>query len=365
MASPRSTIRGTNLNFDPEFRFLLVLDPALEGWRALAAEWWLTQKATRNRATAVVTFFVRYLHALQLDTRPITLFEAGSGLPDLWKTLNQVPLQEASQKIQYDTISDFLDWVLRTELAEPDSEGYRVVPTHLKHPFPRIRLKQVGKISDLSFTYVTERDPRMGHWQALAAEWLGAQKTAVHLRRNALDCFLIDYLVGCELPHHPIEFLKRSTPKPNFSEVLVKRKTYGAVGQLAAGEIKHNNYAADFLDWVLVEKLSIDDEYGHRAILPNLHNPIARLSTSGLATPTETVKAALSIRYIKELRMLLAEGPNFRDWGWAQQVTDGGTSGGDWFVVDPKLINRNDPDCVWRERNSTLYEQKNSSCRLV
>jgi hypothetical protein len=27
--------------FDPEFRFLLDLDPALEGWRAWAAEYWV------------------------------------------------------------------------------------------------------------------------------------------------------------------------------------------------------------------------------------------------------------------------------------------------------------------------------------
>jgi len=197
---------------------------------------------------------------------------------------------------------------------------------------------------------VTGRDPRMVHWQELAAEWLGAQKSGVNDRRNALDKFLVEYLIGCDLPRHPIIFLTRTTPKPVFSEVLLARKTQGALGQLGTDAVKANNYVADFLDWVLAEKLSIEDDHGHRVVPHELHNPVARLFNFGLAAPTETVKAALSIRYIKELRTLLAEGPNFRDWAWAQQAMEGGRSGGDWFLVDPRIVNPDDPDCVWRER---------------
>ena len=322
-----SKIRGTDLNFDPEFRFMLKIDPAFEDWRVFAAEWYHTQKSYWYKAAALNAFFVRYLHAQQLDKRPVALFERTTRLPELWATLKLDSLNEYLANIYHDTISDFLDWVQRTHLAEPDAEGRRVVPKHLHHPFPRKRSKTTGKESDLSFSYVTAIDPRMEHWRSLAAEWLSAQKINVSIRRSALDRFLTQYIIGCGLPHHPIEFLKRTTPKPVLSEVLVSSKTKGDVGQLGVGDVRSNNYAAEFLDWVLAEKLSIEDEHGHRVIPHELHDPVARLSNSGLVAPTETVRSVLSIRYIKELRTLLAEGPNFRDWLWAQQTSEGGQKG--------------------------------------
>ena len=55
---------------------------------------------------------------------------------------------------------------------------------------------------------------------------------------------------------------------------------------------------------------------------------------------------------------MIAQGPNFIDWIWAQQVMEGGQRGGDWFVVNPNIINVDDPDCVWRERTTTKYERE-------
>ncbi len=356
--------RISGQDFDPEFRFLLEIDPAFEPWRGLAAEWWSTQKVSHNKAHTLIIFFVRYLHALRLDKRPLTLFKTSTRLPDLWATLELASLNEHTGKWRNDIISDLLDWVLRTHLAEPDEEGHRVVPKHLHNPFPRIQSKVTGKHSDLSFGHVTTLDPRMKCWQVFATEWLGQQKTAVSPRRDALDAFLVTYLIGCELPHHPILFLTRSTPKPIFSEVLAKAKTLDTSGQLGPHDIKANNYISNFLDWVLNEKFSFEDHRGHRIIPHELHNPVGRLTKSSIATPTETVRATLSIRYIKELRTMLAEGLSFRDWTWAQQVMEQGKNGGDWFQVDPKLVNLDNPDCVWRERDTSYYERKNLKLAL-
>jgi hypothetical protein len=52
-------IKGTNSNFDPEFRFLLDLDPALEGWRAWVAEYWAgSLKPSPHTQSALVAFLV-------------------------------------------------------------------------------------------------------------------------------------------------------------------------------------------------------------------------------------------------------------------------------------------------------------------
>jgi hypothetical protein len=353
------TIKGTNQYFDPEFRFLLAIDPAFEDWRALAAEWYPSQVASSNKATALSAFFVRFLHAQSLDKNPAAMFDASTRLPDLWKTLDLERLSGREGIKHNDTLSDFLDWVLRTKLAEPDADGHLVVPVHLRNPFLRKADKITGKGSDITFSHVLAIDPRMVHWQKLAAEWLGAQKSSVGDRRNGLDKFLTQYILGCNQSRHPVEWLQRSTPKPSFGDIALNVKGKGAVGSLSRADVCKINYIADFLDWVLIEKLAIEDDHGHKVVPHELHNPVARLSRSGIATPTETTKSSLSIRYIKELRGMLAEGPSFRDWKWAQQSMEGANKGGDWFVVDPQLVSPDDPDCVWRERDATKHEQDN------
>lgn len=343
--------------FDPEFRFLLAIDPAFEDWRSLAAQWYPLQTATSNKVAALKAFFVRYLHAQSLDKHPSTLFDASTQLPDLWKTLELERLEGREGKKQHDTISDFLDWVLRTILAQSDADGHMVVPATLRNPFPRLRAKSTGKGADITFSHVLTLDPRMVHWQQLAAQWLGLQKSSVSTRRIALDKFLMQYIIGCDLQRHPLDLLQRKTSKPSFIDIALKAKSGGTTGSMRKADVEYNNIVAQFLDWVLIEKLSIEDDHGRMLVPHELHNPVARLSKSGIAAPTETTKSSLSIRYIKDLRAMLAEGPNFSDWKWAQQSMEGGNSGGDWFVVDPHLVNRDDPDCVWRERDTTKYEQ--------
>ncbi len=93
-------------------------------------------------------------------------------------------------------------------------------------------------------------------------------------------------------------------------------------------------------------------------MIPLVANPFGMASTSGMPY-TESVHNPLPYAYIKELREILCPQPfgDFGDWVWAQQATgqersDGRSAAltGDWFEVDPSLIDTNDPDCVWRVR---------------
>ncbi|MCX7205649.1 MAG: integrase family protein [Proteobacteria bacterium] len=344
--------------FDPEFHFLLNLDPALEGWRAWVAEYWAgLPKTNSSIQTALTAFLVTYLHGHGLHTLSADAFFARMGvMPAADAALGLALLSsEAGAQQKHDRVSDFLDWVLRQKLSVLDADGNRVVPPHLANPFPRMRVKQQGKVNDLSFAHVLHLDPKLEDWRSLAAEWLTNQKSAVGLCRNALDRFLIRYIHGQNLERNFGRFLLREIEKPDFAQVIVAAKRKGTQ-TLQADNIRSANYAADFLDWVLVTKLG-DPETGAWDT-SRFHNPIARLTKSGLATTTQSDKAALSIRYIRELRSMLAEGLHFRDWAWAQQAMEEGRNGGDWFVVEPERVNLNDPDCVYRQRDGSDYEIK-------
>ncbi len=343
--------------FDPEFRFLLGLDPTLEGWRAWAAEYWAwVPRKSSDKQFALTAFLVTYLHGQGLHTLSAEEFFARDGaLPAPDAALGLALLTKKKAQYKHDFVSDFLDWILRQKLSVLDADSHRVVLPHLVNPFPRRAVKVHGKTSDLSFAHVLQLDPKLEDWRSLAAEWLKDQKSSVAARHWALDRFLIHYIHGQNLERNYGRFLLRETEKPDFAQVIVGAKREGSQ-TLQRGDVKSNNFIADFLNWVLATKLG-DPETGEWDG-SRFHNPIPRLTKSGLATNTQSDKASLSIRYIRELRGMLAEGRNFRDWTWAQQVMEEGKAGGDWFVVDPELIDPKDPDCVARQRAATKYEME-------
>ncbi|MFM1978925.1 MAG: hypothetical protein RLZ68_190 [Pseudomonadota bacterium] len=342
--------------FDPEFRFLLDIDPALEGWRAWAPEYWagLPSFDTTIRA-GMTAFLIKYLFNQGLHTLPAEAFFAlDGGLPalDCALGLDLIPT-EYPRKKKHDGISDFLDWILQTRLAVLDADGDRTVPSHLANPFPRIQAKKHGKESDLSFAYVLKLDPKLDDWRSVAAEWMKDQKIAIHQRRQAIDTFLIDYIHGQNLERNYGRLLLRETEKPDFSQMLVGAKREGTQS-LNVSDLRTISTVVKFLDWILATKLG-DPETGEWD-RSRFHNPVQRITNYGLARKTQSDKASLSIRYIRELRGMLAEGHHFRDWTWAQQVIEDGRNGSDWFLVDPSLIDPRDPDCVARQRNATKYE---------
>ena len=354
-AKGQKKLAGT---YDPEFRFLLDLDPALEGWRAWAAEYWVGfPKINGNMQSALSAFLITYLHGQGLHTLPPEEFFArdrGLSAPDAALGLGLLSTEERA-RAKHDVVSDFLDWILREKLSALDADGHRVVPAHLVNPFPRRRVKQHGKKSDLSFAHVLKLDPKLEDWRSLAAEWLKDQKSNVDTRRVAIDRFLVHYIHGQNLERNYGRFLLRETEKPDLAKVLVSSKSKGRQ-RLQEGDVKCNNVVAEFINWVLATKLG--DPETAEWDRSRFHNPIQRLTNYGLATNTQSDKASLSIRYIRELRGMLAEGRHFRDWAWAQQAMEEGNTGGDWFVVDPSLIDPKDPDCVHRRRATSDYEMK-------
>jgi hypothetical protein len=268
-------IKGSNLKFDPEFRFLLILDPALECWRDWAAQYWTTRPKANNHnnmQAALTAFMIEYLHGQDLHTLPLDEFFAnGTTLPALDVALKlALTANEEARKTKHDYVSDFLDWVLLKRFSQPDSIGHRVLPGYLANPFPRRRVKSHGKGSDLTFAYVLKLDPKMEDWVTLAAQWLKDQKTAVDKRRASLDKFLVNYIHGQDLERNFGRFLLRETEKPDLVKVFIESKRDGT-RTLQGADVTLNNNIANFLDWVLETRLG-DPETGEWD-RSRFHNP--------------------------------------------------------------------------------------------
>lgn len=220
---------------------------------------------------------------------------------------------------------------------------------------PAPRKKGVRRETDTSLGWVAREYPQLEPWRGLAVEWLKGETRGVAQRLQALVPFFERYLVQQGLPLDPAVFLARTTVLPDFYRTACPDSTYG---------ISYNNIIHAFLHFVLLREFSEADDEGLPVVSPAFHNPVSRMSRSGLPRRDESVHSPLPYGYIDELRQVLAAGPYFRDWQWAQsalgaEIGQRGHCAPDWFEVTEDQIDRNDPDCVWRERptkNGTRLE---------
>lgn len=213
------------------------------------------------------------------------------------------------------------------------------------------REKRLNKISDLKFNYVLQVNPELDTWRMLAAEWFKGKKKSRDACSAAIDRFLLQYLHGLNLEMNPYAFLRKGYPARSFEEYLDLDGPNG---------VKYNNVIHEFLHWVLQEKLSVEDDYGHKVVPAEYWNPVPKRTYSS-ANYAETYKAPLPYRYIRDLRRILSQGPDFKDWRWAQQAIERGSKGSDWFEVGPSVIDEKDPDCVWRKRTVHEYNKTTNS----
>ncbi|MBD78198.1 MAG: integrase [Crocinitomicaceae bacterium] len=228
-----------------------------------------------------------------------------------------------------------------------------------------IRKKNDGRSSDLTFSWMLiTLGVEWRQWQELVSEWMSKQKVGVDHKQLALSRFFESYLAICA-PYAIGDlslFFNGYNGHKCSSEELEKtiRKTANSPEKVRTGV----NYPYDFIDFVIETVFSEEDDNGN--LVPLVQNPLSKIKIQGSAT--ETVRNPLPYRYIQDLRQILCSLPDkaelavietdlkdeetllpachyrhFKHWTWAQRQ-----SGGDWFEVEPELIDKSDPDCVWR-----------------
>ncbi len=217
------------------------------------------------------------------------------------------------------------------------------------------KVKGVKRETDTTLGWVEREYPQLATWRAVAMEWIKGETRGIDTRLKALVSFFERYLVQQGLTLDPAVFLARSTVLPDFYRTACPDSEKG---------IKYNNIIHAFLHFVLMRDYSEAGDDGQPVVSPAFRNPVPRMSKSGLPKRDESVHSPLPYGYIDELRQMLAAGPHFCDWQWAQspmgaEIGQRRYGAPDWFEVTEDQIDRNDPDCVWRARplkNGTRLE---------
>nr|WP_024592193.1 integrase family protein [Pseudoalteromonas sp. TB13] len=240
--------------------------------------------------------------------------------------------------------------------------------------------KNDGRSADLTFKWMlTTLGPEWEQWQELAAEWMATQQTGVEQKLKSLGRFFESYISECAPYAVDVAlFFKGHNGHRCSSEELKTRvrKTINDSNDIS----KAINNPCDFIDFIIKTHLSEEDDSGN--LIPLSQNPLHKIKSQ--VSHTETVRNPLPYRYIQDLRKILCLLPDkaemavieqnlpqgesllpsyhyrhFKHWTWAQvQTGQGQTASGDWFDVDPELIDKADPDCVWRSKNITRKKKE-------
>jgi len=203
-----------------------------------------------------------------------------------------------------------------------------------------------SKMNDLKFMWVLRDYPVLHEWRDYAVAWLESQIGGIPDRMRAIKVLFIKYLVAQNVPLEFDSFFSTKSDLPEFFETVCPDSKAGAI---------INNLARDFLEFIRLTRFMTKDQNGITAPMPGYRNPIQAVPLNQYWRPYESVYSTLPYGYIEEARSIINAGPHFRDWVFCQTAmgAEEGTVGGygaDWFPVDEAMIDKADPDCVWRVR---------------
>ena len=213
----------------------------------------------------------------------------------------------------------------------------------------QIPQKTPEKRDDLQFAWITRHDTGLEEWRELIVGWFRAEKPSPGSAINAVTAFIDGYLIAANLPRKPADLLQRGALLPDFFDTACPKSVHGR---------RYNTLIFELIEWVLDSTSFADTDSDKPIRITELYrNPINPNAGRGNATPpiTESTKVVLPYFLIADLRKRVVQGPNFKDWTWVQglmgyETISGQALASDWFPVNEKRIDRNDPDCVWRHR---------------
>lgn len=203
--------------------------------------------------------------------------------------------------------------------------------------------------------WAIEIDSELCEWKHLADEWLSKQHRNKSACVTAMSKFFKEYLIALNIPRAVKEFLS-SNEVPDYYEIMYSKHTDKGSAYTNASKI------IAFIDWILYEYYSVEDDFGQKRIPYEYHNPLVNYLPDYVYRnkKNESSKNILPYAYIEKLRDLICPkaATTFKDWCNVQAFTGGKSNSGDWCIVDDEIIDTNDPDCVYRKRRTSKHERE-------
>ncbi|AWE08390.1 hypothetical protein DCE79_13690 [Lysinibacillus sp. 2017] len=252
-------------------------------------------------------------------------------------------------------LRDFIENGAFGDNALSPKENLRLEQLKEKARKRELELRFHGTTTSENFEWLLGYDSDLRQWNEYATEWI---KTVVRGKAKALTCltnFFKKYVIEEDITRSVQEFISIKYDTPDFYEIIYAERGSQFHALIEAKKV------VEFVDWIIAERFSVEDDLGNKLTPAEFENPLTKYLPDSvkLSQRNESNKNVLPYRYIKDLRNILCpqNATCFKDLKFAQSAGDSST-GGDWFIVDKSVIDENDPDCVYRVRKTSPYEQK-------
>jgi hypothetical protein len=204
----------------------------------------------------------------------------------------------------------------------------------------------LNKIEPYTLDFV---ETNLSAWVPSIKQWLLGVKAGVH-KETSLCRFLRHFIGPGDLGRTPHEFLMKSGVDVKPFKCLLDDQVSGQVGRKL---LRHVN---EYLNHVLREELTIEDEETSELVrVGNASNPFyymeKKVDFKVEGRPGQTTKPALAYQYVEALRnwIVPVSATSFSDLPQLQDFDS------DYFEVDASLIDYDDPDCIFKERDGKVY----------
>nr|WP_314305404.1 VPA1269 family protein [Pseudomonas aeruginosa]MDT8214517.1 VPA1269 family protein [Pseudomonas aeruginosa] len=180
--------------------------------------------------------------------------------------------------------------------------------------------------------------------------WLKSQ-TGINAKKVAMRGFLSGFYQVQALPDEPLHLLLRANPFPTeaYQQFIES--------QAESQKVPYHRAITAFFGWLLDEHCT-DSDADERIVLAEFRNPFQTV-LAGFADslqayrPNQSTKPPLGYEYILRARNFLVPNgeqvlqtrPSLMD---LPHLQDFFATRADWIYVDESLIDRDDPNCIWR-----------------
>lgn len=189
------------------------------------------------------------------------------------------------------------------------------------------------------------RAPYVG-WGERIKEFLVVTRGA-DVKETMLCRFVREYIVPNELGFTPEVYLTSPKIDLNLFNEFLRIEEWGKNKWLVSA-------AKEFFNWVINKYLTFEDEEtGERIVALKARNPFATYKYEGdepVTNSGETNKPALAYHFVHNAcHWMIPDTANgFADLTHLQNFD------ADWIEVDPSIIDKSDPDCVYSEENGKI-----------
>ena len=351
---------------------ILLLRPDLANWYPLLRAYQrsvVTKTARRHVLMGVRDFFYGYLARMSIPREPKIFLSVKNIAPNIKEILYK-DVSAAHSRRMSEAINNFLSWVINfgSGFANVDKHEHITRSKMYHNPLlpngaeagitglPTDRLTErtgwripKGAKGDVTFGHFDLVNPALRFWRDWGAEWLKEQNGNLQRCLSAINKFVLDYLIPQRLPMDPKVFLSSEWQAKNnpasIYDICFKQMTSRHGGSCYQKVI-------DFINWVLVNHFSVEDDHYRKIVPPEFRNPFDENAYEktyrGNGRLSKSNKRVLPARYVKVLGDILIPpgAASFGDLKWAIE----NSSEGEWFSVPPDMVDPDDPNCVWREK---------------